>query len=97
VGDGRVVLESSAALQIALGGLPDLGHRNIGKDGSQASRGDGLAREFGDIDTSVRVIVFHDLILIGNDIAKIAARRSGYEICSSVAQKKIPTPCSAIP
>ena len=37
--------------------------------------------------TSVRVVVFHDLVLIGNDIAKITARRRGYEICSSVAKE----------
>jgi hypothetical protein len=27
------------------------------------------------------------LVLIGNDIAKITARRRGYEICSSVAEE----------
>ena len=29
---------------------------------------------------SVRVVAFHDLVLIGKDIAKITARRRGYEI-----------------
>jgi hypothetical protein len=37
--------------------------------------------------TSVRVVVLHDLVLICNDIAKITARRRGYEICRSVAKK----------
>jgi hypothetical protein len=37
--------------------------------------------------TSVRVVAFHDLVLIGNDIAEITARRRGYEICSSVAEE----------
>jgi hypothetical protein len=46
---------------------------------------------------SVRVVAFHDSVLIGNDIAKITARRRGYEICSSVAEEDPNTlPCNAI-
>jgi hypothetical protein len=44
--------KSSAALQIALGGLPaqmpvkvDADHRSNGKDGRRASQGDGVARK----------------------------------------------------
>ena len=51
--------KSIAALQLALGGLPDqmrveveLGHRNIGKDRPGASQGDGLARKFGNYDAA---------------------------------------------